>query len=134
MAMNKTNIAIALLDNVTAVEVKFQTNGGTYTYLVHGDTVLEVGDKVVVNTPNANLQVVEVTKTDVQWDIDERYTFKFIVQKLDLTNYNAINEAVEGVRAEIERSRKEAARAQVREMLQLKADAVARIADISKSL
>jgi len=133
--MNKNNIATALLNDVTAVEVKFPvSNGGTYTYLVHGNIELAPGDKVVVNTPNANLQVVEVVKTDVEWDIDAKYSYKFIVQKLDLTAYNALNEAVDGVRAEIERNRKEAARAQVREMLQLKADAVARIADISKSL
>ncbi|AWD90270.1 hypothetical protein [Dickeya phage Amaethon] len=132
--MNKTNVAIALLDNVSAVTVKFLPSGGNYTYLAHDSLALEVGDKVVVDTPKSGLVVTEVIATNVDWDIDAAYTFKFIVQRVDTSHYDALIETVIEIRKEIERSRKDQARQQVREMLNLKVDALTRISDLNKKL
>lgn len=132
--MNKTNVAIALLDNVSAVEVTFPRSNGKYTYLAKDSLNLQIGDKVVVDTPQSGFVVVEVTQLNVGWDIDANYTYKFVVQRVDTGDYDKLNEAVAQVREDIERSRKEQAREQLRNMLNLKADTVARIAELNKAL
>lgn len=132
--MNKTNVAIALLNNVSAVEVLFTPSKGKYTYLAPDSMGLQVGDKVVVNTPASGFVVVEVTAVDTGWDIDEKYTYKFVVSKVDTSAYDKLNETIDKVREEIERNRKEQARHQIREMLNLKAETVARIESLNKEL
>lgn len=128
--MNKNNVAIAMFDNVTAVTVTFPVSGGNYTYM--SLEALEVGDKVIVDTPRAGLQIVEVTKVDVSWDVDAKYDYKFIVGKVDLTQYNKVQEAVAEVRETIEAERRNQARKAMVEHLGLKAATVSKIAKLTK--
>lgn len=128
--MNKNNVAIAMFDTVTAVTVTFPVSGGTYTYMSLEQ--LEVGDKVLVDTPRAGLQVVTVTAVDVAWDIDAKYDYKFIVGKVDLTQYNKVQEALTEIREVIETERRAQARRAVTEQLGLKAAAVKKIHALTK--
>lgn len=128
--MNKNNVALALLDNVKAVEVVFSPSNGRYTYMTLLD--LEVGDKVVVDTPRSGLVVVTVAKTNADWDIDARYDYKFIVDKVDTAQYDAVNNAMADVKALIEAERKAQARKAVVEQLGLKAATVAKINKLVK--
>lgn len=128
--MNKNNVALAMLDNVKAVEVVFSPSNGRYTYMTLLD--LEVGDKVVVDTPRSGLVVVTVAKTDVEWDIDARFDYKFIVNKVDTAQYDAVNHAMAEVKSLIEAERKTQARKAVVEQLGLKATTVAKINKLVK--
>lgn len=128
--MNKNNVALAMLDNVKAVEVVFSPSNGRYTYMTLLD--LEVGDKVVVDTPRSGLVVVTVAKTNVDWDIDAKFDYKFIVNKVDTAQYDAVNHAMAEVKSLIEAERKAQARKAVVEQLGLKASTVAKINKLVK--
>lgn len=128
--MNKNNVAIALFDNVTAVSVVFPNSNGVYTYMTMEE--LQVGDKVLVDTPRAGLVVVTVKEVDVSWDIDSKFSYKFIVDKVNMEKYERINQVVEEVRETIEAERKAQARKAVIEQLGLKANTVKRIAALTK--
>lgn len=117
--MNKSNIAAALLSNVSAVEVVFTPSNGTYTYLAH-NMDLEVGDRVVVDTPNSGMVVVTVKKVNVSWDVDAKYTYKFIVDKVDSSKHAELTEAMAEITAELEAARREQARAAMLANLNLK--------------
>lgn len=128
--MNKNNVAVAMFENAKAVKVSFSPSNGTYTYMTLDD--LTVGDSVIVDTPKAGLQVVTVVATDVSWDIDAQYNYKFIVGKVDLEQYTKINEAITEVRELIEQERRAAARKAMTEALGLKAATVAKIATLTR--
>lgn len=128
--MNKNNVAIAMFDNATAINVTFPVSGGKYTYMTLDK--LEVGDKVLVDTPRAGLQVVEVTAVDVAWDIDAKFDYKFVVAKVDLAQYNKIQEALNEVREVIENERRAQARRAMTEQLGLKAGTVKKIQALTR--
>lgn len=131
--MNKNNVAIAMFETAKAVEVTFARSGGKYTYMTLRDD-LEVGDKVVVDTPQAGLTVVAVTKVDADWDIDAQFNYKFIVDKVNTTQHAEIVESVEEVKALIEAERRKAARKAMVEGLGLKADLCKKVAKITSRL
>lgn len=128
--MNKNNVAIAMFDNVTAVTVTFEPSGSQYTYMSLDK--LEVGDKVLVDTPRAGLQVVTVAAVDVSWDIDAKFDYKFIVGKVDLDRYNQVQAAIKEVKETIEAERRNQARKAMVEQLGLKANVVKKIASITR--
>lgn len=131
--MQKSNMVLALLgDNVKAVEVTFPTSGGKYTYMTTLD--LQVGDKVVVDTPRAGLQVVEVINADAEWDIDAKYVYKFIVSKVDTSYHEDLQVKINEVKEIVEQNRRDQARKAIVESLNLKAAQVKAIANIGKGL
>jgi hypothetical protein len=130
--MNKNNVAIAMIEGAIAVNVTFEPSGGKYTYL--SLQKLEVGDRVVVDTPRAGLTVVKVTAVDVGWDIDANFNYKFIVSKVDMAQYEQLTQAIEEVKDIIEAQRREAARKSMMEHLGLKASAVKSIEKVVKGL
>lgn len=83
-----------LLENVTTVQVKFQdgqTNGRRYTYKVPTSWDTKVGDVLVVDAPSTGFTAVEVTAVDKapQLDADADFTYKWAVQKVDRSGYDA---------------------------------------------
>lgn len=128
--MNKNNVAIAMFDNVTAITVTFEPSGGQYTYMSLDK--LKVGDKVLVDTPRAGLQVVTVTAVDVSWDIDAKFDYKFIVGKVDLDRYNQVQVAIKEVKDTIEAERRNQARKAMVEQLGLKANTVKKITSLTR--
>ena len=121
-----------MIEGAIAVNVTFEPSGGKYTYL--SLQKLEVGDKVIVDTPRAGLTVVTVTAVDVGWDIDANFNYKFIVGKVDMTQYHELTEAIEEVKDIIESQRREAARQTMMAHLGLKASAVKKIEKVVKGL
>lgn len=131
--MQKSNMVLALLgDNVKAVEVTFPTSGGKYTYMTTLD--LAVGDKVVVDTPRAGLQVVEVINADAEWDIDAKFVYKFIVSKVDTSYHEDLQVKINEVKEIVEQNRRDQARKAIVESLNLKAAQVKAITNIGKGL
>lgn len=131
MTVKMNNVAIALLSNVTAINVRFERSGGLYTYLTKR-TDIAVGDKVVVDTPRAGLVVVEVQKVGIEFDIDAHFEYKFIVDKVDLTANEELKETLQAVKLLIEEERKSARKAEVLATLGLKADLLTKIALLDK--
>lgn len=64
----------------------------TYTYLVDKSLKLVAGDRVLVDSPSKGLIVVYVAKVDdvAKVDLDASFDYKFIVQKVDTSAYDAI--------------------------------------------
>lgn len=131
--MNKNNVAIVMFDSAKAIEVTFPNSGGKYTYMTLRDD-LEVGDKVVVDTPRSGLVVVTVTKVDADWDVDAQFSYKFIVDKVDTAQHAEIVEAVEEVKALIESERRAQARKAMVQGLGLKADLCKKISKVTSRL
>lgn len=86
--LNKS-LAVFLVDeSVRAIKVAFGTAGKFYTYKTT-DKSIKVGDFVLVNTQRG-YSVVEVKYVDIQNTLDFEDTsieYTWIVQKLDLTDY-----------------------------------------------
>lgn len=60
-----------------------------YTYKAHLDDNIQVGDVVVVDSPNVGLTLVDVVAVhDIpQINLAAEYTYKWIVQRVDTTRY-----------------------------------------------
>ena len=70
------------------VGIKFPTSSQTYHYKTILD--LAVGDNVVVDTPSG-MQVVRVYEVLTADQVDlSAYTYKWVVQKVDVTQYNEL--------------------------------------------
>lgn len=84
-----------LLENVTTVQVKFQdgqTNGQAhYTYKVPTAWGVKADDELVVESPRSGMAVVKVVNVDKvpQLDADADFTYKWAVQKVDRSGYDA---------------------------------------------
>lgn len=79
------------------IKVQFANSTRTYTYKTIDDSI-EVGDKVLVDSPSQGMVVVtvaEVCKAD-EVDLNEqRFKYKWIVQKIDMLAYEALLKADE---------------------------------------
>ena len=72
-----------------------QYTSKTYTYKVPRDWTIAVDDYLVVHRDTSGLHIVRVVRVDAepQIDIDASFDYKWAVQKLDLTTYQARIEA-----------------------------------------
>jgi hypothetical protein len=96
--MKTKNIAAVLMENCKTIGVHFSDGNKTYTYKTTED--FKVGDYAVVNTPNYQIQgehsgltiaiVTEVHKVP-NIDVDSNINYQWIVQKVDMSNYNEMN-------------------------------------------
>jgi hypothetical protein len=80
---------LALIQNgYTTVQVRFDNTPKTYTYKARGH--IEVGDCVIVDTPRNGLTLAHVVGVDKlpRIDIDADFTYKWIVQRVDRTEYD----------------------------------------------
>lgn len=124
--MLNVNIPVALIEGLKAVTVVFNhPSKAGYTYLSNFD--VEVGDKVVVLPPNGVLTVVTVIGVEDTFNIEANYEYKFLVAKVDMEGYEALQEAIEEVRDIVEREVRGSARKQIIDALGLKQKTVAKI-------
>ena len=88
-------------------EARIPDGRRTWTYLIKKDSGIVEGDFVVVVTPSG-FKVVKVVQVDAiaKIDYDADFTYKWIIQKVDTTAYEAIiksEEAFEETMNEVER-------------------------------
>ena len=123
--MNTTTDTLinSLYENLNAVQVVFSKEvlgsiPKQYTYKTFLD--LEIGDEVVVDSPNNGLTVVKVVGVDSS-KLQENYRFKWVVQKIDTAEYCRIveneNIAIDKLNKLVNQSRRKEAAAKVKEML-----------------
>ena len=81
------------LENFYTVGVSFKNSGKVYTYKAAKDIKLEVEDCVIVQTVYG-FEIVDVVRVDEDAsgiDLSLNCKYKFIVQKIDLTQYNELS-------------------------------------------
>lgn len=112
MTMQARHLMNLLQDHYTTIEVVFsgehdadeyephrpqmrksnaQSSQQTYTYKAPKSYALVVGDKVIVDSPSVGYTVVTVVNVHPmpRIDINAKYTYKWIVQKVDDSEYRA---------------------------------------------
>lgn len=136
----ETNHIISLLqDQYQTIGVRFKdsrTGDPTekeYTYKAPDAMGLVVGDQVVVDSPFGGYVVVIVTRVDGFPNINANssFTYKWVVQKVDTTNYKAQIELEVKAFKLLQKARRNAARTQALDAL--KADLGLSISDASES-
>lgn len=87
--MKVDHIVSLLQDNFGVATVCFDWGGNGYSYKYRGN--LNPGDKVIVDTPSNGLTVAVVVEVDtdpiIRTDVEWSYTW--IVQRIDTTEYEA---------------------------------------------
>lgn len=119
--MKHKHLLTLLQEGYTTIEVTFeaffrddkgaiQAHGKTYTYKAKMTENIQKGDAVVVDSPSSGLCVVHVVNVHKvpKIDLDAPWTYKWIVQKVDRSKYDATLEQeakFAEVMLEIERAR-----------------------------
>lgn len=91
--MKHRHLIALLQEGYTTIQVVFNDDvrgrSKPYTYKAPLSAGVEVGDRVVVDSPSNGLVVVEVVGTDKapRIDLDADFTYKWIVQKVELKAY-----------------------------------------------
>lgn len=99
--MNQKHLLALLQSGYTTIEVLFNdsirdnlgsgsTKSKPYTYKARLDDNIQVGDRVIVDSPSKGMTVVEVIAVHktAKIDLDAPFTYKWIVQKVDRTRYD----------------------------------------------
>lgn len=89
--MKHRHLIALLQEGYTTIEVIFnEGDTRTYTYKARLDAGVEVGSHVIVDSPSKGLVVVEVVAVHkvAKIDLDAPWTYKWIVQKVDRTQYD----------------------------------------------
>ena len=129
--MKQRHLLALLQENYTTIEVRFPKDGHypdddpepwdnrprnsrdlgkTYTYKIWLTTGIDVGDKVVVDSTKKGLLVAQVVEVHAapKIDIDASFTYKWVIQKVDTTQYEsqlAKDANFDAVMLEVERTR-----------------------------
>lgn len=87
-------LSIAEQIGFVLVSVCFAGNSNSYTYKALSSENIVAGDSVVVLTPKDGYKVATVNevKTSDFIDLSVPFDYKWIIQKVDTTNYKAIEE------------------------------------------
>lgn len=118
--MNQSHLLSLLQNGFTTIDVVFESNmqdgfgsvkaqSKTYTYKADLKDNIQVGDKVIVDSPSKGLHVVTVVGVDKtpRIDVSAPFTYKWIVQKVDTARYDEMlkkeEEFLEAM-AEVERA------------------------------
>jgi hypothetical protein len=104
---NYTTVIVNFLFNRDGTPTKRET-ATKYTYKVSNKVLLEPDDYCVVIAPSGIPQIVRVVSVDAKpkLDLDADFSYKWIVQKVDMTAYNeqlAAEESFREVLNDIER-------------------------------
>lgn len=97
MSNNMQTLFAAMIPNLRCVGVKFCDQNGSpmgreYTYKTL-DPTIEVNQKVIVDTPVSGLTVVQVVSVSGVEAMDNKTVdYKWVVQKVDTTEYQALLE------------------------------------------
>jgi hypothetical protein len=110
------NIATVIDSDFNLVTVRFAKATNTYTYKSKIEGLKE-GDLVIVVTPNSGPAIVEVVSIAGmdELDLDAKFEYKWIAQRVDLTAYEALIETEKKLKkavraAQIKRQLEEAAK------------------------
>ena len=123
--MYEVNAILALNEKFRFIKVQFANSVKTYTYKTIDDSI-EVGDKVLVDSPSQGMVVVTVAEVCKANEVDlneQRFKYKWIVQKIDLLAYETLCRAEEAVEQRVAKAK--IAKTQVRlqdELRQLMSD------------
>ncbi|MGL5567502.1 MAG: hypothetical protein ACRDC4_17435 [Plesiomonas sp.] len=113
--MQACNTVVAMMEGLKAVTVIFNESRGRYTYLSAQD--INVDDLVIVNSPRSGMTICKVVDVTDNFDIHANFEYKFIVSKLDTTEYDAIMAAKAELEAQIKAAQEQEQRRLVREHL-----------------
>lgn len=105
MSMSIVDKLVALAqDGVVTVGVTFDSGSRRYTYKARASEGIEVGNKVVVDSPSAGYVTATVVAVDAfaDIDLDKPWNYKWIVQKVDDAFYKEIQAREAAARAELE--------------------------------
>lgn len=102
-----------LFDDITTIKIRFKKDDEkTWTYKALKTDNIQVGDKVVVPTPHSFV-VVTVTEVHEYPQVEDGNFYKWIIQRVDTTQYDALvkrdGDATAVIaKAEFEKKRQEA--------------------------
>lgn len=85
--INQSLIPMIMSDEVRMIAVKYDSTGKEYHFMTT-DGSIEVGDEVLVHGGNSP-RVVEVSDVDVMPKTDAQRDYRFIIQKVDYTTFDA---------------------------------------------
>lgn len=90
--MKQRHLLALLQSGYTTIQVVFEGSNKPYTYKARGQIIAD--DYVVVNSPSKGLVICKVVGVDKtpRIDIDADFTYQWIVQKVDTTEYNRVKE------------------------------------------
>ena len=127
--MNELNILLAANKDfkfVTCIFAPF-TGHNRYTH----KTLLDIKEEdfLVVDTPSKGLQVVQVRKvlTPLEVDLEVKFEYKWVVQKLDLEHYNKVETMEKEVRRAVNTSKNSRALADARRAMGIDAVTIAKL-------
>lgn len=88
--MKQRHLLSLLQEGYTTIQVEFEGSQKTYTYKAMGE--IKEDDQVIVDSPFTGYTVVKVVGVDAfpRIDLDKEWTYKWIVQKIDDTEYKEI--------------------------------------------
>ena len=114
--MNELNILLADNEDFKFVTVVFAPYTGTNTYTYKTLLDVEVDDFVVVHTPSRGYQVVKVLEvlSPLEVDLEAKYEYKWLVQKVDLEHFDKVMATEKEVRAVVNKSKNKRAIAEAR--------------------
>lgn len=115
--MNKHYILSLFDSGLKTVAAVFKGGSQVYTYKTHTD--FTVGDYAIVHTPSNGFQVVQITQVHDTPDLDpdSRVDYKWIVQKLDVTEYDKLVARDEELAVKVKDAQRNAHREQARAAL-----------------
>lgn len=105
--MYEVNAILALNEKFRFIKVQFANSAKTYTYKTIDDSI-EVGDKVLVDSPSQGMVVVTVAEVCKAHEVDlneQRFKYKWIVQKIDLLAYETLCKAEEAVEQRVAKAK-----------------------------
>lgn len=123
--MNIVNAIFAENENFKYVEVVFAPYTGTKTYTYKTLADVAQGDFVVVETPTNGYQVVLVlvVKKPEEVDFDVNFNYKWVVDKVDFTDYQKSVAAEREIKQAVTLTKAKKAMREVRENLYNSMDA-----------
>lgn len=122
--MQEINLILAQDERFNFVGVRFKPAFRDQAHnpkVYHYKTIeqFEVGDLAIVESPTDGFVIVEVVETDCLSQITDKYRYKWIVQKIDSSNYEKHLEMENGVVAKINSMRLKKMRREYEKELQL---------------
>ena len=117
--MNEVNILLADNENFKFATVVFAPYTGTKTYTYKTMLDIQVDDFVVVDTPSNGFQVCQVREvlTPMEVDLEVKFSYKWIVQKVDTEQYDKSVALEKSVRAFVNQSKNKRAIAEAKERI-----------------
>ena len=88
--MNSKQLLLVLQKDYTTIEVVFRGSAQRYVYKAKLKEDIKKGDQVIVDSPKTGLTIVEVVNVHAvpKVDLDTSFTYKWVVQKVDRTEYD----------------------------------------------